>query len=418
MSKVVFQLPGVFDYQDRALFTAHRYAVVEGCSKAGKTYPSIVWLMKEAFTHGAANRAWWWVAPTHDQADIAYRRMVAMYRQADPEEKHWSKQDHRKRIEVAGVGMFVFKSGDEPDNLYGDDVYAVVMDEYTRAREESWHAVRSTLLATGGRVRLIGNVRGRGWGYRLARLAESGELKDWHYSRFTWREAVGAGILTMEEVEDARRVYPASVFAELFEAIPAEDGSNPFGLDKIAACVAPMSGRDPACWGVDLARTHDYTVAIGIDDAGAVCRFERWHGTTWTHTTERLVDLIGDTPAYIDSTGVGDPIYEQIQRRCRRAQPVVFTANEKQAMMERLGATIQARRITFPDNEIRRELEMFEFERYGPTNRVRYSAPSGMHDDCVCALALACKGIELERNRTPFMFAFTGGGETRRAMVV
>jgi len=55
--------------------------------------------------------------------------------------------------------------------------------------------------------------------------------------------------------------------------------------------------------------------------------------------------------------------------------------------MEGLAAAIQQRKITFPEGTIVDELQNFEFEftRTG----VRYSAPPGLHDDCVCALALA-----------------------------
>jgi hypothetical protein len=52
---------------------------------------------------------------------------------------------------------------------------------------------------------------------------------------------------------------------------------------------------------------------------------------------------------------------------------------------------IQGRRVTFPDGVIKQELENFEYE-YTRTG-VRYTAPGGMHDDAVCALALAWKGF-------------------------
>jgi hypothetical protein len=55
--------------------------------------------------------------------------------------------------------------------------------------------------------------------------------------------------------------------------------------------------------------------------------------------------------------------------------------------MEGLSLAIQQRRITFPEGQIKDELEQFEFE-YTRTG-VRYSAPVGLHDDCVCSLALA-----------------------------
>ena len=50
-------------------------------------------------------------------------------------------------------------------------------DEASRMREESWHAVRSTLTFTQvDQIRIIGNVRGRkNWFYRhQLRMAEEG----------------------------------------------------------------------------------------------------------------------------------------------------------------------------------------------------------------------------------------------------
>jgi hypothetical protein len=55
--------------------------------------------------------------------------------------------------------------------------------------------------------------------------------------------------------------------------------------------------------------------------------------------------------------------------------------------MEGLAVAIQARHITYPEGAIVNELEAFEYE-YTRTG-VRYSAPEGLHDDCVMALALA-----------------------------
>jgi hypothetical protein len=55
--------------------------------------------------------------------------------------------------------------------------------------------------------------------------------------------------------------------------------------------------------------------------------------------------------------------------------------------MEGLAVAIQRLEVTFPEGAISAELETFEYE-YTRTG-VRYSAPEGMHDDCVMALALA-----------------------------
>jgi hypothetical protein len=56
--------------------------------------------------------------------------------------------------------------------------------------------------------------------------------------------------------------------------------------------------------------------------------------------------------------------------------------------MEGLAMAIQGRAISFPDGPIRGELDSFEYT-YTATGGVKYSAPVGMHDDCVVALSLA-----------------------------
>jgi len=88
----------------------------------------------------------------------------------------------------------------------------------------------------------------------------------------------------------------------------------------------------------------------------------------------------------IDSTGVGDPIVEQLQHRMPQMEGYNFTSASKQQLMEGLASAIQKHEITFPDTEIAQELREFGYE-YTRTG-VRYSAPEGLHDDCVCALAL------------------------------
>lgn len=97
---------------------------------------------------------------------------------------------------------------------------------------------------------------------------------------------------------------------------------------------------------------------------------------------------VGKVPTLVDSTGAGDPILEDLQA----ASPGVFegfkfTQQSKQQLMEGLAVGIQSGRVLFPEGPITSELEAFEYT-YTRTG-VLYSAPEGMHDDCVCALALA-----------------------------
>ena len=341
------------------------------------------WLVEEAIQGRNANN-YWWVAPVYPQARMAFRRLkrgLPRY--------IYSSNESELTVTLPNGAIIAFRSGEKPDNLYGEDVYAAVVDEATRVREESWHAIRSTLTATRGPIRIIGNVKGRrNWAYRLSRLAESG-AKDWHYAKLTAYDAVDAGVLDLEEVEEARRQLPDNVFKELYLAEPSDDGGNPFGQTAIESCIGDMSTEPPVVYGIDLAKSVDYTVAIGLDKRGRVCSFDRFQNS-WEETFYRLQKLIGYTPAIVDSTGVGDPLVERLQKSLPNVEGYTFTSPSKQKLMEGLAVVIQSNQIVYPDNEIAKELFTFGYE-YSRTG-VKYTAPDGLHDDCVMALALAVHG--------------------------
>ena len=151
-----------------------------------------------------------------------------------------------------------------------------MIDEAPRCKEAAWQAVRTTLTATGGRLRIIGNVKGRrNWAYHLARQAEAG-TPEMHYARLTAQDVIEAGIFDADELADAQRHLPEAVFRELYYAQASDDQANPFGLTAIRACIRPASTERPVAWGWDLARRRDWTVGVALDEQGVVCRFGRF----------------------------------------------------------------------------------------------------------------------------------------------
>jgi hypothetical protein len=382
---LTYTRPPLYPKQERAFFNPLRYSFIEASTKAGKTVAAIAWILEAAFA-GERGQNFWWVAPITEQSKIAYTRI----KNGLTVGTFTPREAPTPMITLINGATIVFKSGDNPDSLYGEDVYAAVVDEASRCKEESWHALRSTLTATQGPVRIIGNVKGRkNWFFRLARLAESGRRDNMFYEKITVVDAIAAGVIPESEVEDAQATLPEAVFRELYMAEPSDDGGNPFGLQHIANCSLPGLMPGPAvAFGIDLAKKQDYFVIIGLNESGQVCAFRRWHGTSWRTSIERTWRIVGeDVPALVDSTGIGDPVLEELQEEHGNFRGYHFTAVSKQRLMEGLAVSIQKGEIQFPEGEIQLELESFEYEltRTG----VRYSAPEGLHDDCVCALALA-----------------------------
>jgi hypothetical protein len=301
-----------------------------------------------------------------------------------------------KRMDLKTRGSIDFWTLEDVDAGRGRSYDLAIVDEAGFAPRllEAWRAsIRATLADRKGKAIFLGTPKGTGDFHRLYLEAEGDTTGDWAAFR------IGSArnpLLDPGEIEAARRMLPASIFQQEFEGVPAEDGGNPFGLDAIRECIGPMSTAQPEHWGVDLAKSHDFTVAVGLDRDGCVCRLERWQAP-WSVTRERLARMLGQSPALIDSTGVGDPIVEDLRKVCRRAEGFKFTAQTKQQLMEGLQIAIQSREIRYPDGWLRGELEAFGF-RYS-VRSVSYEATVG-HDDGVCALALA---VQSRRSSRPLV---------------
>lgn len=382
----------VADYQKAIIDDPARFTITEAATKTGKTTSHIFWLLEQALKC-ERNQAVWWVAPVFGQSEVAFKRMKNQIT-----DRNFFKANESKLLLTLPTGAEIyFKSAERPDNLYGDDVYAAVFDEFTRAREEAWHALRTTLTATRGKCKFIGNVRGRSnWGYKMAQLAKQGDDPAYSYHKITAYQAAEAGYIMFEEIAQAKKDMPESVWKELYLAEASEDGSNPFGFKFIELCAVGMSDLPPVCFGIDLAKIRDFTVIIGLDMFGQVCHFQRFQ-KDWEQTVQ-TIKLLPNVPMKIDSTGVGDPIVEKVQQGRGNVTGFKFTQASKQQIMEGLALGIQHRKVIIPKSaglkiayndpgNIKNEMENFEFEYtlYG----IKYSTPEGIHDDCVCALALA-----------------------------
>ena len=357
---------------------AKRFNVLECGRRSGKTTLGVDLAIDKALDGLPVG----WFAPTYKILADAWRELVTgtadIARKVDQQER---------RIELLTGGVIECWSLDTPDPARGRKYARVLIDEagIVRDLEAAWNgAIRPTLTDYRGDAWFFGTPKGHNYFHRLYAKGQQGDA-DWVSWRFG---TVENPVISEAEVADAKRDMPPSVFEQEYLGIPADDGGNPFGLTAIRACIAPLSSGVPAVWGVDLAKSQDWTWAIALDASGTVCRSERWQGP-WSTTLARLTLLLTTGHrALIDSTGVGDPIVEQLQRQCGgRVEPFHFTAPSKQRIMEGLAAAIHQQTIRYPDGALVSELESFGYE-YTKAG-VKYTAPDGLHDDGVCALALA-----------------------------
>jgi hypothetical protein len=300
-------------------------------------------------------------------------------------------------IEFITGGQIRFFTGVRLDSFRGLKFHRVIVDEasFIPDLENGWlNSIRPTLTDYQGKAIFLSTPKGKNYFYSLWLKNDKTQWESFKYTTYD------NPYILKSEIDDARLSLPMPIFEQEYMANPAENSSNPFGNEAIRKCVADMSINPVKCYGIDLAKYSDWTVIIGLDNSGNVAYFERFQND-WASTQNKIRNL-PKAPMLIDSTGVGDPVVEQLQREGMDVESFKFTSQSKQELMIGLQLAIHQERIHYPEGIIKDELDIFEYTytSFG----VRYSAPSGFHDDTVCALALAWRKFDFKAPQGRYNF--------------
>ena len=134
---------------------------------------------------------------------------------------------------------------------------------------------------------------------------------------------------------------------------------------------------------------------------------ERFNHLDWPIQKERIVNFWRRRPGLLvlDATGLGDPVYDDLKTVIPDIQAVRLTSLTKTQLIQRLVVGVEQRQICWPRSwtTLTDEMKRFEYQIH-PSGTITYSAPSGYHDDCVMALALA--------NSERYQFKWTGSMRT------
>jgi hypothetical protein len=380
------ELPQPHINQQQILDSPARFRVVMCGRRFGKSELSQI----EIITNAVMGSSVAYITPTYQLARVFFEKLT----NALPFENNKSELS----VKFPNGGSVEFFTGERLDNLRGRKFHLVVIDEasFIPNLEDGWlNSIRPTLTDYKGRALFLSTPKGKNFFYSL--YLKSGE-PDWAAFKFSTYDNPH---IDNTEVDDARLQLPVAVFEQEYLANPAENAANPFGSAFINQCTFPLSPEPPIVYGIDLAKSVDWSVIIGLDRNGSVCHFERFQ-KDWRQTKQTISNL-PRVPILMDSTGVGDPIFEDLYREGVNVQGYKFTSTTKQQLMEGLSSAIQQRKITFPEGLIKQELEIFEYQytSFG----VKYSAPPGFHDDCVMALGLAWQHYTRNSGQGKYIFA-------------
>lgn len=387
-NRLDIELPALHPLQRQVMEDPARFKVLACGRRWGKTRLGVLSALAVALSGGFA----WWVAPSYKMGMIGWRGLYTLARQIPGA----TIQKTELRAEIPGGGWFQIRSADEPDSLRGEGLDYVAVDECAFVDERAWtEALRPALSDRKGSALFISTPRGMNWFWRhwqKGQRNDGGAWKSWSFPSRT------NPYLDPSEIEEARKDLPERIFAQEYEAAFLEEAGGVFhgvmsNVDRDRT--QPEQPFDAAEYflGVDLAKYGDFTVLCVLARDGRQVYHERFNRISWALQRAAIVRVgteYNNAVISIDGTGVGDPIVEEIERVYGGpVEPIHYTNKTKVDEINNLALAFENRALSLMDVPAQTsELLAYQYEttRFG---NVRMSAPSGMNDDCVTALARA-----------------------------
>jgi phage terminase large subunit-like protein len=294
-------------------------------------------------------------------------------------------------------GEVSVKSADNPDSLRGEGLNLAVCDEHAFMKPEAWNeALRPALSDKLGRALFISTPRGRN---HFWELYQRGVRGDDDYQSFYYPTSANP-FIAPNEIEAARHELPEIIFRQEYLAEFIDDQGGVFRRVQEAAVLQPLrepqAGRQYVC-GVDVAASIDYTVVTVLDVSGKqMVYMDRFNRVDYNVLVDRLAALYKTwhiTTMKIEANSIGQPVIDNCIARGMNIVSFTTTSATKQTIIQNLQAAFENAEIKILNDPVLiGELLSFESKR-NASGSFSYSAPDGMHDDCVISLAIAWDGL-------------------------
>lgn len=358
------------------------------------------------------NQMTWWVGPTYRIVKRGYAEVLSqlpdgLLTHTPPPDSNFD-AGRAVILRFKNGSRMEFYSAERPEGMLGAGVDFVVMDEAAIMGQRIFNQIISpTLMDRKGGALMISTPRGRNWFWKVWQMGQDPLIEDWESWTFTSADnpTLAEGEVTRMAGAMPRMEYEQEVLAKFLSA-----GSSVFHINERAiqynrifdnGMVEDVPPRGYVVLGVDLARTNDYTVLYGcrMKDRRN-CYFERMQDVTWPEQKRRIRRAVRTllregaehVMLMIDSTGVGDPVYEDLASEGYDAVPINFSGQMKPNMVRLLAKDLEEAQAF-----VLNDAQMDEFLAYSmdmtPAGRYTYSAPEGEHDDVVSAKMLAHWGV-------------------------
>jgi hypothetical protein len=292
-----------------------------------------------------------------------------------------------------GSGSLGVYTAENPVGILGEDFDLVIIDEAARIPPDVWQeTIMPTLADRDGLAFLISTPKAKNWFYEefMRGLADGKQQ-----ASFTAPSSANPSPQIRRAAEMARERVSERTYRQEWLAEFVDDGTLFVNVEACATAqpAAYEQGHTYAI-GVDWARASggDYTVFVVIDaTTRTMAQMVRMSGTAFDTQLARLRALwasYGRPAILAEYNSLGGPLVERLQTDGLPVTGFTTTASTKHEIITALELAFDRQDIRVLNDPVLLQ-ELNAYERKERAGLPGYSAPSGMHDDTVIALALA-----------------------------
>lgn len=344
----------------------------------------------------------WWVAPTYKVVKRGYEAVIKqmpeglLTKPAPPDSAFDAGRS--VRLEFKNGSKMEFYSAERPEGMLGGSCDFLIMDEAATMPEHVWtQVIRATLIDRSGGALFISTPRGRNWFYNLyikGQDPNEPEYRSWRFPSDT------NPTLPPGEVESMAAELPLAMYEQEVLAQFISNAASVFRIDEETAIVEIEEPRGHVILGIDLAKHEDFSVLCGINaEDRKPCYHDRFNQVSWPSQRRNIHAAVDEILAYpdvtgitivVDSTGVGDVMYDDLTEEGLDVIPIKFSPQWKLAAVQLLSADLERGNAFIHDGQLA-EFQTYSY-KINESGRWKFEAASG-HDDEVSAALLAHWGV-------------------------
>jgi hypothetical protein len=294
------------------------------------------------------------------------------------------------RVELTNGSIVQLVGADNIDRLVGTNPVGVVFSEYSLMRPNVWDLIRPILAENGGWAVFVFTPRGMNHAHTLLQKAK--ESDGWFTQILTVEDTKA---IDPKVLENERKEMPQDLFEQEYMCKFIEGASGFFRRVDENVWTDDWKPKELAQYqiGVDLAKYNDFTVITPFDlNSFRALPQERFNQMDYNLQKAKIENIYlkcNRGRVIIDSTGVGEPVYDDLYTRNINVEPFRFNVKSRMDLLKNLQILIEQDRIKIPNDPILiSELKSMQYA-LTPAGNLTVQVPEGLHDDCVMSLALS-----------------------------